>query len=73
MKCSSTWFAAVLDMPSRHVGIWSRRSCFHCWARSRGDQNNIIVALGIREQLGLKGESERFDAFTRMNLFLEEM
>ena len=31
------------------------------------------MALGIQEQLGLKGESERFDAFTRMNLFLEEM
>ena len=31
------------------------------------------MALGIQERLGLKGESERFDAFTRMNLFLEEM
>ena len=40
LKCSSTWFAAVLDMPSRHVEIWSRHSCFHCWARSRGDRNN---------------------------------
>ena len=37
------------------------------------EEIGIIVALGIREQLGLKGESERFDAFTRMNLFLEEM
>ena len=37
------------------------------------EEIRIIVALGIREQLGLKGESERFDAFTRMNLFLEEM
>ena len=33
----------------------------------------IIVALGIREQLGLKGESERFDFFTGMNFCLEEM
>ena len=37
------------------------------------EEIRIIVALGIREQLGLKGESERFDAFTRMNLFLAEM
>ena len=36
------------------------------------EEIGIIVAL-IREQLGLKGESERFDAFTRMNLLLEEM
>ena len=28
LKCSSTWFAAVLDMPSRHVEIWSRHSLF---------------------------------------------
>ena len=37
------------------------------------EEIGIIVALGIQERLGLKGESERFDAFTRMNLFLEEM
>ena len=33
----------------------------------------IIVALGIGVQLGIKGESERFVVFTRMNLFLEEI
>ena len=33
----------------------------------------IIVALEIGLQLGVKGESERFVVFTRMNLFLEEM
>ena len=39
-KCSSTWFAAVLNMPNRHVEIWARRSCFRCQARSGGDRNN---------------------------------
>ena len=31
------------------------------------------MALEIGVQLGEKGESERFVAFTRVNLFLEEM
>ena len=31
------------------------------------------MALEIGVQLGIKGESERFGVFTRMNLFLEEM
>ena len=39
-KCSSTWFAAVLNMPNRHVEIWARRSCFRCQAGSGGDRNN---------------------------------
>ena len=41
----------------------------------RPDQEEIgiIVALEICVQLGIKGESERFVVFTRMNLFLEEM
>ena len=41
----------------------------------RPDQEEIgmIVALGIRVQLGIKGESKRFVVFTEMNLFLEEM
>ena len=41
----------------------------------RPDQEEIgiIVALEIGVQLGIKGESERFVVFTRMNLFLEEM
>ena len=39
-KCSSTWFAAVLDMPSRHLEIWARRSCFRWQAGSGGDRNN---------------------------------
>ena len=33
----------------------------------------MIAALEIGVQLGIKGESERFVVFTRMNLFLEEM
>ena len=37
------------------------------------EEIGIIVALGIGVQLGIKGESERFVVFTRMNLFLEEM
>ena len=38
----------------------------------RPDQEEIgiIVALEIGVQLGIKGESERFLVFTRMNLFL---
>ena len=41
----------------------------------RPDQEEIgiIVALEIGVQLGIKGESERFVVFTRMNLFLAEM
>ena len=27
-------------MPSRHVEIWARRSCFRCQAGSGGDRNN---------------------------------
>ena len=33
----------------------------------------IIVALEIGVQLGIKGESERFVVFTKMNWFLKEM
>ena len=33
----------------------------------------IIVVLEIGVQLGIIGERERFVAFTRMNLFVEEM
>ena len=41
----------------------------------RPDQEEIgiIVALEIRVQLGIKGESESFVVFIRMNLFLDEM
>ena len=41
----------------------------------RPDQEEIgiFVALEIGVQRGIKGESERFVVFTRMNLFLEEM
>ena len=41
----------------------------------RPDQEEIgiIEALEIGVPLGIKGESERFVVFTRMNLFLEEM
>ena len=41
--------------------------------RSDQEEIGIIVALEIGVQLGIKGESERFVVFTRMNLFLEEM
>ena len=37
------------------------------------EEIGIIVALEIGVQLGIKEESERSVAFTRMNLFLEEM
>ena len=37
------------------------------------EEIEIIVALEIGVQLGIKGERERFVVFTRMNLFLEEM
>ena len=39
------------------------------------DQEEIgmIVALGIRVQLSIKRESNRFVVFTEMNLFVEEM
>ena len=37
------------------------------------EEIGIIVALEIGLQLGIKGESERFVVFIRMNLFLEEM
>ena len=37
---SSTWFAAVLDMPSHHAETWARRSCFRCQAGSGGDRND---------------------------------
>ena len=41
----------------------------------RPDQEEIgiIVALEIGVQLGIKGESEKFVVFTRINLFLKEM
>ena len=35
------------------------------------EEIGIIVALELRVKLGVKGESERFVVFTRMNLFLE--
>ena len=37
------------------------------------EEIGIIVSLEIGVQLGIKGESERFVVFTRINLFLEEM
>ena len=42
-------------------------------ARPDQEEIGIIVALEIGVQPGIKGESERFVVFTRMNLFLEEM
>ena len=35
------------------------------------EEIGIIVALELRVKLGVKGESERFVVFIRMNLFLE--
>ena len=71
--CSSTWFAAILDMPIHHMEIWARRSCFPCHAASGGDRNNCGARNIIGVQLGIIGEREIFVVFTRMNLFLEEM
>ena len=41
-KCSSVWFAAVLNMPSPHVDNWAGRSCFHCQ-----DQEEIRIIVAI--------------------------
>ena len=37
------------------------------------EEIGIIETLEIGVQLGIKGESERFVVFTKMNLFLKEM
>ena len=58
-------------LPSRHVE--SRLGIVIFVVMPDQEEIGIIVALGIGVQLGIKGESERFVVFTRMNLFLEEM
>ena len=58
-------------LPSRHVEI--RLGIVIFVVMPDQEEIGIIVALGIGVQLGIKGESERFVVFTRMNLFLEEM
>ena len=58
-------------LPSRHVEI--RLGIVIFVVMLDQEEIGIIVALGIGVQLGIKGESERFVVFTRMNLFLEEM
>ena len=58
-------------LPSRHVEI--RLGVVIFVVMPDQEEIGIIVALGIGVQLGIKGESERFVVFTRMNLFLEEM
>ena len=58
-------------LPSRHVEI--RLGIVIFVVMPDQEEIGIIVALGIGVQLGIKGESERFVVFTRMNLFFEEM
>ena len=58
-------------LPSRHVEI--RLGIVIFVVMPDQEEIGIIVALGIGVQLGIKGESEIFVVFTRMNLFLEEM
>ena len=58
-------------LPSHHVEI--RLGIVIFVVMPDQEEIGIIVALGIGVQLGIKGESERFVVFTRMNLFLEEM
>ena len=58
-------------LPSRHVEI--RLGIVIFVVMPDQEEIGIIVALGIGVQLGIKGESERFVVFTRMNLFLKEM
>jgi len=57
--------------PSRHVEI--RPGVVIFVVMPDQEEIGVIVALEIGVQLGIKGESERFVVFTRMNLFLEEM
>ena len=58
-------------MPTRHVE--NGPGVVVSVVRPDQEEIGIIVALEIGVQLGIKGESERFVVFTRMNLFLEEM
>ena len=46
------------------AAVWARRCCFRCQDQ---EEIEIIVALGIGIQLDIKGESERFVVFTRIN------
>ena len=62
-KCSSTWFAAVLDMPGRRVDI-GPGAVVVLVVRPDQEEIGIIVALEIGVQLGIQGESERFVVFT---------
>ena len=64
-------FAAVLDMPTRHVE--NGPGVVVSVVRPDQEEIGIIVALEIGVQLGIKGGSERFVVFTGMNLFLEQM
>ena len=60
-------------MPSHNAETWARRSCFRCQAGSGGDRNDCDATLKLEYSWGIKGKSERFVVFTRMNLFLEKM
>ena len=56
-------------MPSHHMENWARSDCFCC--QDHEEIGIIIVALEIGVQLGMRGISETFVVFTKINLFLE--
>ena len=47
---------------------WARPGCFRCQDH---EEIGIIVALEIGVQLSIRGKSETFVVFTKINLFLE--
>ena len=55
-------------MPSCHMENWARPGCFCCQDH---EEIGIIVALEIGVQLSIRGKSETFVVFTKINLFLE--
>ena len=55
-------------MPSHHMENWARSDCFCCQDH---EEIAIIVALEIGVQLSMRGISETFVVFTKINLFLE--
>ena len=65
---------ALLPSSTCQVAMWTFGPgvvVFFVWPDQ--EEIGIIVALEIGVQLGIKGESESFVVFTRMNLFLEGM
>ena len=58
----------IVKIPSCYMKNWARPGCF----RSQDHEEiGIIVALEIGVQLSIRGKSETFVVFTKINLFLE--